>query len=678
MTDGREDGAPEDEATRFIARALGTGDVIGHFRVVALLGQGGSGAIYEARNIHNEDERVALKILQPDIADRERFFELMRAEANAMLRLKHEAVVQYRTFGRIPESDEFYLVIEYVEGPTLGRAMRTAPLGEAALRRLALRLLEGLEAAHEQGVIHRDLSPDNVVLPGGDPDRATLIDFGIARNGGFDPLGGISFAGKLSYAAPEQLTGGAIGPWTDLYTLGLVLAAAARGAKLDMGKTVAAAIASRAAVPALDGVPAGLRPALARLLDPDPDSRVRSAAEAAALFAPVAATPPSPAPRRISWIWLAGGGLVAAIAVVAVLFLLKSPEPVVAAAPPSAPPSTPVAQPQTPPSSVPAPVDPAKPPEPKPEPKPEPRPVPKPAAPVLDARLTELVAGAEAAAKTALAVAEKAEAASREAQQAADQAGLRATEADQAAATARSAAAAACGSEPPAGHACSPGPDGRYAGEARCDSADCPQGDHGTLTDIPGDPRSFEGLWKGGVLILGCSSQNGVADYCGEWSDFAITGYGMTIAADHSLALGLFKDGQLIGPGEIDRSGVADVPDALISGEDVSSGELRGYGVITWKLGDVVHGQWRAGGLIEAGVLVTAGGLRTEAVYAEGAPATGRVVYKDGRVYRGEFNDDGRTVRRSGLGVLYDAKGVIAQQGRWQDDALVSDFGAAP
>ena len=268
-------------------RALRPGDIVAHYRIVGPLGEGGSGAIYEARNIHHEGERVALKIVQPDIADRALFFDLLRAEASALQRVKHEAVVQYRTFGRLPDSDECFLVIEHVSGPTLAAAMRSAKLPEEAVRRLAIRLSDGLDAAHEQGIVHRDLSPDNVIMPDGDPDRATLIDFGIARSAAADPLGS-KFAGKLSFAAPEQFADdpAQVGPWSDLYSLGLLLAAAARGRKLDMGSDLATAVALRRRIPNLDGVPPRLHGALAALLQPDPALRVRSASQAAALFAP--------------------------------------------------------------------------------------------------------------------------------------------------------------------------------------------------------------------------------------------------------------------------------------------------------------------------------------------------------------------------------------------------------
>ena len=112
-------GTPDD-VTLYQPRALEPGEIIGHYRIEAPLGQGGNGTAYSARNIDDEDERVAIKLIRPDRRDRARLARLLRAEAAALRRVKHEAIVQYRTFKRIPDSDEYYLVTEHIDGPTLG------------------------------------------------------------------------------------------------------------------------------------------------------------------------------------------------------------------------------------------------------------------------------------------------------------------------------------------------------------------------------------------------------------------------------------------------------------------------------------------------------------------------------------------------------------------------------
>ncbi|BCW88811.1 Serine/threonine-protein kinase PknD [Alphaproteobacteria bacterium SO-S41] len=264
---------------------LRPGDEIGQYRVVRRLGAGGFGAVYEAANIHNEDERVALKLLLADIAESERFAQLLKLEANALLRLKHPAVVQYRVFGRIADTDQFYLVTEFVPGPTLRdwRKAHTPTVDEA--RTLAMRLAQGLAAAHRRGIVHRDLAPDNVIVTSDDLSEATLIDFGIARLAEGDALGG-AFAGKFSYAAPEQFDadGGRLGPSIDIYAFGLLMAAFVRGKPIDMGRDMEAARAKRHAVPPLDDIPLPLRPALTKLLQPDPVDRPQTMDEVSLLF----------------------------------------------------------------------------------------------------------------------------------------------------------------------------------------------------------------------------------------------------------------------------------------------------------------------------------------------------------------------------------------------------------
>lgn len=272
---------------------LRPGDEVGQYRIVRRLGAGGFGAVYEAANIHNEDERVALKLLLPDVAASERFAQLLKLEANALLRLKHPAVVQYRVFGRISETDQFYLVTEFVPGPTLRDWRKANAPTLDQVRTVAVRLAGGLAAAHRRGIVHRDLAPDNVIVTQGDLSEATLIDFGIARMGEGDALGG-AFAGKFSYAAPEQFAFDAtrLGPSIDIYAFGLLMAAFARGKPLDMGRDVEAAKARRESVPELENVPAPLAQVLTQLLQPDPQDRPPDMDAVARLFEAMSEAPP--------------------------------------------------------------------------------------------------------------------------------------------------------------------------------------------------------------------------------------------------------------------------------------------------------------------------------------------------------------------------------------------------
>ena len=152
------------------------------------------------------------------------------------------------------------------------------------MRVLQRRLAAGLAAAHELGVVHRDVSPDNIILTANDPNRAKLIDFGIAR----DTLGaatviGDEFAGKSNFASPEQigLYGGVVTAKTDTYSLGLTLAAALLGAPLKMSGTPADLVLMRQKVPDLSGIDPEFRPLLERMLQPEAANRP-SMAEVAA------------------------------------------------------------------------------------------------------------------------------------------------------------------------------------------------------------------------------------------------------------------------------------------------------------------------------------------------------------------------------------------------------------
>lgn len=686
-----------DERTHFAPRSLAPGEVIGNFRIVRLLGQGGSGRVYEARNVHNQDERVAIKIVLPDTDDRERFFGLLRAEANALLRVKHDAVVQYRTFGQIPDSDELYLVIEYVEGPTLGSVIKNKPLAAAELQRLASRLARGLGAAHEQGVIHRDLSPDNIVLPGGDPHRAAIIDFGVARNGAFDPLG-MSFAGKFSFAAPEQLGGHAdlIGPWTDLYSLGLVLAAAARGRRIAMGNSIASAKEARETVPDLDGVPSEFRPALSALLQPDPAQRPRSAEAAAALFTdkalrpqvivrdPVMAAPHRPAEieppaRRAGWTWAIGAGvLIAALgAVIAVLSgalesqtpVAAQPAPQVAAAPAPGP------SPGADPSSEPAP--PARETAPVPTPSPE-MPVPadpQPArAPVLTARVAEAVARAEAADAEATAFAKAAADGIAAATRSAALAAQTAQEAEDAAARARAAAKKACArSKPPKGHGCYKTGDNRhYAGEAQCTKAVCTAEGFGVIT-APDGASSLEGRFDGGFLVMGCLYERETRLYCGTLAQSRrVAGASYLAAGITQFTIRQWNDNQT---GSIVISSAAEALAGLTYTGTWAEDELEGPAEVR-SLEDWVQVAEFKGGEI-AGSALTLGrdGRRYAAVFRIGATPAGRITFPDGSIYAGEvLGDGGLGLVAEGLGALLGSDETILKQGLWQKGALTEDL----
>ncbi|MCC2975706.1 serine/threonine protein kinase [Sphingomonas sp. PL-96] len=287
------------------------GDVLNHmFGVRRFLARGGMGEVFEGTNLAT-DERVAIKVMLPALAADPKVIALFKREAQTLTRLHHEAVVQYRVLAMEPELGVLYIVTEYIDGTSLSDVLASLRPSAAELGQLLRRLASGLAAAHRLGAIHRDVSPDNVLLSGGELHRAKLIDFGIAKD--LDPgtatIVGDGFAGKLGYVAPEQLGdfSRALGPWTDVYSLGLVILALARGADLGLGGTLVDAVDKRRAGLDLSAVPMPLRSVIERMVRADPATRLQDMdavlAALAAAEVPAASTPRLP----LRWIAIAGG-----------------------------------------------------------------------------------------------------------------------------------------------------------------------------------------------------------------------------------------------------------------------------------------------------------------------------------------------------------------------------------
>jgi predicted Ser/Thr protein kinase len=285
-------GAPAPGAS--YATRIGPGAILNGIYVVRrFIGRGGMGEVFEGANLQT-DERVAIKVMLPHMAADPNFQNIFIGEARTLTKLSHPALMQYRLLAQEPTLGVIYMVMEFIDGPSLSDAMHLLKGDEAQIRVLLRRLAEGLRSAHDVGVYHRDISPDNVILLQDRIDRAKIIDFGIAkdltRSGG--TIVGDAFAGKLGYAAPEQFGDfdREIGPWTDIYSLGLVIWATAAGHEIDMGATIVDALNKRRIVHDFSDAPAGLRPVLEGMLKADPRERFRSMdAVLAALEAP--ATP---------------------------------------------------------------------------------------------------------------------------------------------------------------------------------------------------------------------------------------------------------------------------------------------------------------------------------------------------------------------------------------------------
>ncbi|WP_046868086.1 serine/threonine-protein kinase [Microvirga massiliensis] len=271
----------------------------GIYEVERLVAVGGMGEVYRATAIQTGDP-VAIKTVRPDLAENETALALFRKEAAALHNLQHEAIVRYYVFTIDPDLGCPYLAMEFVDGQTLSDCLRLRPLNFEAVQVLQQRIAAGLHAAHELGIIHRDVSPDNIILPGGNVARAKIIDFGIARTTlvGETTVIGSGFAGKYNYVSPEQLGlfGGEVTPKSDIYSFGLVLAGAISSRPLAMGGSQAEILDKRRRLPDLSTIDERMRPLLERMLQPRPADRPASMTEVATWrpAAPAAAARPAP------------------------------------------------------------------------------------------------------------------------------------------------------------------------------------------------------------------------------------------------------------------------------------------------------------------------------------------------------------------------------------------------
>ena len=256
------------DVTEVAGRAL----VAGRYRLGRRLGSGGFGTVYAA---HDErlDRHVALKLIPAHGPAPER----SQREALAAARLHHPGIVAVYDAG---DGDEGrYLVSELVRGRTLDELERDGALSDRDVLRVGLGLAEALGHAHERGVIHRDVKPQNVIVPDESHVPAKLTDFGVAHLAGDEPLTRTGdVVGTLAYMAPEQAAGERVDERADLYALALVLYEALAGANPVRGPSPAATARLVGTVlPALRSrrrdLPAELCAALDRALAPDPEAR---------------------------------------------------------------------------------------------------------------------------------------------------------------------------------------------------------------------------------------------------------------------------------------------------------------------------------------------------------------------------------------------------------------------
>ena len=278
-----------------------TGAVLAErYELRALIGRGGMGEVYEAAD-RVLDRTVAVKVLRPSLASDERSGARFEREARTAARLSHPRIVAVFDAGR--HDDRVFIVMEHVAGSTLVEVLgRQGALPAATVASIGADVAEALAHAHERGVVHRDVTPGNVMV---DRDgRAKVLDFGIARAAQRMPSS-TSVHGTVAYAAPEVLAGHHGDQRVDVYGLGAVLYELLTGTPpfRGDGAAVARRLQVRRPVPVRGwnpAVPDELDDLVQRLLSYDASERPDDLAEVARTLATISASPTSAATAPVA------------------------------------------------------------------------------------------------------------------------------------------------------------------------------------------------------------------------------------------------------------------------------------------------------------------------------------------------------------------------------------------
>src|SRR5271170_3364042 len=266
------------------------GATISHYRVLEKVGAGGMGVVYKAQDTRLR-RSVALKFLPEEFVDNPRVRDRFQREAQAASALNHPNIC---TLYDIGEADgRLFMAMEFLDGVTLKDLILTAPLEVNRLLDIAIQVLDGLEAAHSQGIIHRDIKPANVFITAG--GRAKILDFGVAKISASSPArvpagreetlarddqsyattGGWAL-GTMPYMSPEQALGKPLDERSDLFSFGVTLYQMATGQMPFQGDTTGVlflAIVQNTPVPATifnQNVPLELQQIIDKCLAKDP------------------------------------------------------------------------------------------------------------------------------------------------------------------------------------------------------------------------------------------------------------------------------------------------------------------------------------------------------------------------------------------------------------------------
>ncbi len=307
---------PEQPSSIFLS-----GDLVGgRFRVIQLLATGGMGEVYEVED-QDLGERLALKVIRPELACDEINLERFRRELQLARRVTHRNVCRLfdlvrhrarRREDRLIPSELACVTMELLQGETLAeRLRRVGRLPPKQVRQIVHQVAEGLAAAHDMGIVHRDLKASNIMLvpDGRGGERAVVMDFGLARLGAVhretDSLEPMTRTGQLigtpDYMAPEQVAGGRVTPATDVYALGVLMYEAITGRLPFYGKSAMAIALKRlheipeTPIQLVDGLDVRWEAVILRCLEADPELRFQNTIDIlhALDLAPVTAPKPA-------------------------------------------------------------------------------------------------------------------------------------------------------------------------------------------------------------------------------------------------------------------------------------------------------------------------------------------------------------------------------------------------
>ena len=206
---------------------------VGECRILGELGKGGMATVYRA--VHEPLQReVAIKELPADASKNKEALSRFKREALALAAFRHQNIVTL--YDLIEKGDALYMIMELVDGPTLGDLLREGALPPEVAAVIAAQIAAALEHAHFAHIIHRDLKPSNVMIT--KSGEVKLMDFGIAKDEALDKLTRTGTAvGTPAYMSPEQCTGGEVDGRSDLYSLGVLLYESLSGKRAFTGPT---------------------------------------------------------------------------------------------------------------------------------------------------------------------------------------------------------------------------------------------------------------------------------------------------------------------------------------------------------------------------------------------------------------------------------------------------------